>query len=94
MTKKDLVDAVAAKTKRTKILSEELVYAVFDVISEELASGGEVKVTGFGKFEVVDRAARTGRNPKTLEMIPVAAKKAPKFTPGKELKDMVCGSVG
>ena len=77
-TKKDLAEKVA-----------EAVNAVFAAISETLKDGGEVSVSGFGKFEVSERAARQGVNPATGEKIQIAASKAPKFKPAKALKEAV-----
>ena len=58
-------------------------------VSEELVKGGKIQLVGFGTFEVAERAAREGRNPKTGETMPIAASKTPKFKAGKALKDMV-----
>ena len=63
--------------------------AFTDVISEELVKGEKIQIVGFGTFEVTERAARDGRNPKTGEIMTIAASKTPKFKAGKALKDMV-----
>ena len=91
MTKAELIDAVAQKTGQTKKSTEQAVAATFDAITEELAKGGKIQVIGFGSFEVKERAARTGRNPKTKEAIEIPASKAPVFKAGKALKDAVGG---
>ena len=88
-TKKDLAEKVAESADLTKNKAAEAVNAVFEAISETLKDGGEVSVSGFGKFEVSERAARQGVNPATGEKIQIAASKAPKFTPAKALKEAV-----
>ena len=60
-----------------------------DVQVEELAKGGKVQLVGFGNFEVSERPAREGRNPRTGETMTIAASKTPKFKPGKALKDEI-----
>jgi DNA-binding protein HU-beta len=89
MNKSELVSAVAEKASITKKDADQAVSAVFDVITETLASGDKVQLVGFGNFEVKERNARTGRNPKTLEPIEIAASKSPVFKAGKGLKDAV-----
>ncbi len=89
MTKSDLVDSVAAKAGMTKKDSARAVDAVFDTIKEQLKTGEKVQLVGFGSFEVKQREARVGRNPKTMEEIRIPARRVPVFRPGKELKDTV-----
>lgn len=89
MTKKELVAAMAEKTELTKKDTELLLNALVEVVSEALANGDEVALSGFGKFEVRERAARTGRNPQTGEIIEIAATKAPAFKAAKALKEAV-----
>ena len=89
MTKTELINVVAEKTGFSKKDSDKAVVAVIDAISEALAGGDKVQLVGFGTFEVAERAAREGRNPKTGETMPIAASKTPKFKAGKALKDMV-----
>ena len=69
--------------------SAKAVDAVFDTIQTTLADGEGIAITGFGTFEVRERAARTGRNPKTGESVNVKDKFSPHFKPGKELKERV-----
>ena len=88
-TKKDVAEKVAESADLTKNKAAEAVNAVFEAISETLKDGGEVSVSGFGKFEVSERAARQGVNPATGEKIQIAASKAPKFKPAKALKEAV-----
>lgn len=93
MTKTELIKAVrdnyefSEKVKKTDI--ENAVEAVFEVITETLAKGEDVRIIGFGNFAVTERSARTGRNPQTGEAIEIPASKTPKFKPGKALKDAV-----
>ncbi len=89
MNKSELVDAVASATDGTKADAQASVDAVLDAITGALKSGDKVSLTGFGTFEVRDRAARTARNPQTGETIQVKASKAPAFKAGKALKDAV-----
>ena len=89
MNKGDFVAKVAEKTGMTKADAQAAVDATLDVITEVLASGDDVRFTGFGNFVVADRAAGEVRNPRTGEMIKKEASKAPKFKPGKALKDAV-----
>ena len=89
MNKTELITAVAEKSGLTKKDSEKAVNAVLDAITAELAQGGKVQVVGFGSFEVKERPARTGRNPRTGEPMELAASRAPQFKAGKALKDAV-----
>lgn len=89
MNKTELVTAVAEKAGLSKKDAEKAVKAFTDVVSEELVKGEKIQLVGFGTFEVIERAAREGRNPKSGEPMPIAASKSPKFKAGKALKDMV-----
>ena len=89
MNKTELIAAVAEKAEISKKDAEKAVKAFTDAVAEELAKGGKVQLVGFGNFEVSERPAREGRNPKTGETMPIAASKTPKFKAGKALKDMV-----
>lgn len=89
MNKTELVAAIAEKTELSKKDAEKALKAFTDVVTEELKKGEKVVMVGFGTFEVAERPAREGRNPKTGEPMPIAASKAPKFKAGKALKDMV-----
>jgi DNA-binding protein HU-beta len=89
MKKPEFVDAVAGKTGATKKDVEAFITAYQDVITETLASGGEIAFVGFGAFSTVNKPARTGRNPQTGEEMKIPAQTAPKFKPGKGLKDAV-----
>ena len=89
MTKIELVNAVAEKTGLSKKDSERAVAAVVASVSESLAKGEKISLVGFGTFEVKERAARSGINPRTKEPITIAASKSPVFKAGKALKDAV-----
>ena len=89
MNKTELVAAVAEKTGMSKKDSEKAVNAAFDTITEALAAGDKVQLVGFGAFEVKERGARIGRNPKTKETIEIPATRVPAFKAGKALKDAV-----
>ena len=89
MNKTDLVAAVAAKAEVSKKDADAAVKAVFDAITEALAEGEKVSLVGFGTFEVKTRAARTGKNPRTLEVIEIAETKIPSFKAGSALKGAV-----
>ncbi len=89
MTKAELINAVAAKTELSKKDSAAAVDALLAAVKETLANGEKVQLAGFGTFEVRTRNARTGRNPRTKEVITIAASKVPAFKAGKALKDVV-----
>lgn len=89
MNKAELVAAIAERTELSKKDSEKALKAFIDVVTEELTKGEKIQLVGFGTFEVADRPAREGRNPKTGETMKIAASKAPKFKAGKALKDIV-----
>ncbi len=89
MNKAELIEAVAARADLTKTDAGSAVDAVFGAIESSLSRGDSVSLIGFGTFSVSDRAARTGRNPRTGETIQIAASRAAKFKAGKGLKDAV-----
>lgn len=89
MNKTELVAAIAEKTDLTKKDAELALTAVVESITEALEKGDKVQLIGFGSFEVKNRAARTGRNPKTKEAIEIPASRVPVFKAGKALKDKV-----
>ncbi len=90
MNKEILVKTVAGNIDgATKKDIELVVNEVFDTIKNTLASGEKVAIAGFGSFEVVERAAREGKNPRTQEKLIIPASKAPKFKASKNFKDAV-----
>ena len=91
MNKNELVAAVAEKAGITKAQASDALDATLDSITAALKAGDEVRLLGFGNFAVADRKATTARNPQTGATVNVPASKAPKFKPGKALKDAVNG---
>lgn len=89
MNKSQLTDAVSIKAEISKKDAEKALTAFTNVIADTLVDGDKVAITGFGTFEVVERAERQGRNPATGEAITIAASKSPKFKAGKSLKEAV-----
>lgn len=89
MNKTELIAAVAAKTGLTKKDAERVVNATVETITESLVKGDKVNVSGFGIFEVKNREARIGRNPRTKETIQIPATRLPAFKASKTLKDSV-----
>ncbi|NNL75625.1 MAG: HU family DNA-binding protein [Desulfobacterales bacterium] len=88
MNKGDLINEVA-KVVSTKKEAQSAVECVISSITKAMKKGEDVALTGFGSFKVVKRKARKGRNPYTGEVIQIKASKAPKFAPGKALKEAV-----
>ncbi len=89
MNKSDLIAAVADKAGLTKAQASSAVEATIDSIVDTLKDGGEVRLVGFGTFQVVNRAAGVGRNLRTGQTIKIPASKTPKFKAGQVLKDAV-----
>ena len=89
MNKAELIAAVAEKAALSKKDSEAAVNAALEAIAAALKDGDKVQLVGFGSFEVKKRAARTGRNPRTKEVVEIPASQVPVFKAGKALKDAV-----
>ncbi len=89
MNKADLVKRMAEIAGTTKANAEKLLDAFMQAVQEAISKGDKVVLVGFGTFQVVKRAERTGRNPRTGEPLKIPAKKVVKFTPGKKLEDAV-----
>lgn len=89
LTKKVLAEELAAKQGMTKKAATEAVNYVFDEMAKTMKKGGTVDISGFGKFTVKKRAARTGINPQTKEKIKIKAAKVPGFKASKTLKELV-----
>ncbi|MAQ18088.1 MAG: integration host factor subunit alpha [Sandaracinus sp.] len=90
MTKAEIIDAVYEKVGGfSKKEAAEIVEAVFDVMKEVLADGANIKISGFGKFEVRDKKERVGRNPQTGEPIPISARRVLSFKPSQVLKGVL-----
>jgi DNA-binding protein HU-beta len=91
VTKSELVDQVADRASLNKVEAARAVDAVLATVEDALRRGRDVTVTGFGKFQVSERAARTGVNPRTGERMHIAASRVPRFTAGSGLKSAVRG---
>lgn len=89
MNKSELIDQVWQKTHLQKKDCAAAVDAALDAITEALGAGDDVRLVGFGTFEVKERRARTGRNPRTKEPVEILASRMPVFKAGKQLKDAV-----
>lgn len=89
LNKKSIAELVAEQHNLTKKEAAEIVDLVFDTVSGTLKDGGRVDISGFGKFEVKTRAARTGINPQTKETITIPESKVPGFKVAKNLKELV-----
>lgn len=89
MNKSELIDAIAAESKLTKVDSKKALEAFVAVTGESLKKGDKIALVGFGSFSVVAKPARTGRNPRTGAAIKIAAKKVVKFKAGAELNKSV-----
>lgn len=89
MNKSQLIDAIAKETKLTKTNAEQALNSLFGQIEKTLKKGQDVRLTGFGRWYVSKRKARTGRNPQTGAAIKIPARKVPVFRAGNELKTAV-----
>ena len=89
MNKTQFIEVVALKSGLKKKEAEAAVNAMTEAVVETLKAGDKVQLMGFGTFEVKERAARDGRNPKTGETIKIAASKSPAFSAGKAFKDAI-----
>lgn len=94
MNKNELIDAMTERTGLARKDAERALQAALSAMTDALRRGEKVQLVGFGSFDVKSREARTGRNPKTGEPLPIPAARIPAFHPGKALKDAVetaCG---
>jgi len=89
MTKGELIEVISQRPDFNLKKAETVVNTIFDSMSDALTQGDRVEIRGFGSFEVRDYGSYTGRNPKTGAEVRVAAKKAPFFKTGKELRERV-----
>ena len=89
MNKNDLIQQLSDRSGMAKHDAAKAVDGVFELITESLVKGEEVRLTGFGVFVVATRAGGKGRNPQTGEEIVIKPSKQPRFRPGKQLKDSV-----
>ncbi|MGA8050572.1 MAG: HU family DNA-binding protein [Burkholderiales bacterium] len=89
MNKGEMIEHIAQAAEISKSAAERAVDAMVAAIKSSLKKGDMVTLVGFGSFYVSDRAARTGRNPRTGEEVKIAAARVPKFRSGKALKDAI-----
>ena len=89
MNKAELIEKLAQTTEINRASAARLVEKALGIITDSLKSGDTVTLSGFGTFSVTNRSARTGRNPRTGEPIPIGPSKNPRFKAGKGLKDAV-----
>ena len=89
MNKSELIDVIAAEAEISKAAAGRALDATVAAVTDALKAGDSVSLIGFGTFSVGERAARTGRNPRTGNTLKIKAAKVPKFRPGKGLKDAV-----
>lgn len=94
LTKSELIESVAAKQAQLSVKDVELaIKTMLEEMSQTLASGGRIEIRGFGSFSLHYRAPRTGRNPKTGDVVDLTGKYVPHFKPGKELRERVNASM-
>ena len=91
ITKKELVHRIADKTGNTKVVAKEIIQSFLNAIIDELAEGNRLEFREFGVFESRERAARLAQNPRTLEKVPVPAKRIVKFKVGRLMRKKVSG---
>ena len=89
MNKAELIGAVAGKANLSRSDARSAVEAMVSTIRAAMKNGGKVSLVGFGTFSAPLRPARPGRNPRTGEAIQIPARKVPKFTPGRSLRDSI-----
>ena len=94
MTKSELIDAVARRSKITKSRAEQVVNCVFESMTSALERGEGIEIRGFGSFTVRQYRPYNGRNPRTGKSVPVPEKRLPFFKVGKELKELVDQGTG
>ena len=89
ITKKELVNRIAAKTSQTKMVTKEVIQMFLDEIVAELGAGNRLEFREFGVFEIKQRAARKAQNPRTLQKVDVPPKKVVKFKVGRSMREAV-----
>jgi integration host factor subunit alpha len=94
LTKAQLAEMLFEQIGLNKRESKEMVDALFDLITEQLVKGEEVKISGFGNFQIRTKAQRPGRNPRTGEPIPIQARRVVTFHASHKLKDQIQGGNG
>lgn len=94
MTKSELIEVIAQRTKIPKSRAEQVVNCIFETMADALKKGEGIEIRGFGSFTIRHYPGYTGRNPRTNEPVPVGPKKLPFFKVGKDLKDLVNSRAG
>ena len=89
ITKADMAERLSIEQKLSKREAKEMVEAFFEEVSSSLISNEQVKLSGFGNFDLRDKRSRPGRNPKTGEEVAISARRVVTFRPGQKLKDRV-----
>ncbi|AZR81711.1 MULTISPECIES: integration host factor subunit alpha [Piscirickettsiaceae] len=89
LTKADLAETLSEKFGFNKRESKELVEQFYDEMSDILVKGEQIKLSGFGNFELKDKSARPGRNPRTGEDVPISARRVVTFKPGQKLRAQI-----
>jgi integration host factor subunit beta len=92
-TKKDLIDRIADETQQKRTVVKQIIQSFLENVIRELSEGNRLEFRDFGVFEIRERAARTAQNPKTLERVPVPAKRTVKFKVGRLMKMALEGEV-
>jgi len=87
MNKAELIDKLAEGAGLTKVQAKKVIECYHETVTGALQAGDSVEILGFGSFSVSERSSRTGRNPRTGEVLNISAKKVVKFKPGKVLRD-------
>lgn len=90
VTKRELVNRIAEETGQTKVVVRDVLQRFLDSVIDELSVGNRLEFRDFGVFEVRERAARVAQNPRTLEKVPVPAKRVVKFKVGRVMRQRVC----
>lgn len=91
MNKRELIEKMARQSTLTSTQSKEALDVFCRIVKETLRNEEKIQIAGFGTFETTERGSRVGRNPQTGKTLEIAARRVPKFKPGKSLKDMVSG---
>ena len=89
MNKNDLIQSIASSAQISRTAAERGLNGLLTTMSAAMKEGQRITLIGFGSFSVVERAPRTGRNPKTGESVPIPPRRAVKFRPGKELSEKI-----
>ncbi len=89
LTKADLAETLSEKFGFNKRESKDLVEQFYDEMSDILVKGEQIKLSGFGNFELKDKSARPGRNPRTGEDVPISARRVVTFKPGQKLRAQI-----